>query len=256
MNKQRINELRKQFIADNDGKSTITLKSVFGKQQGATDICPVFDSLTERFLGVDEMPEEERKKSIRPVTGDTSRRLEDGLVIDFNRDIDVVDWNWMKECHQLAMSFEDSQMSNSALFYVYSEEKIIKERVKKTDGIFEALSLIKNASQTELAQRCRLIMGNTNHFSPLDIEDYLKETAMNNPSLITKIFSDPDFKAKLFLFDLMDAKIIVKNSKDKIYYFNERPLGSSEASVVEYLKAPENGDLVAHFKLEMDSKKK
>lgn len=255
MIKESIDKLRKKFIAANEGNSTLTLKAVYGKQQGPTDICPVYDSVAQRFLGVEELNEEEKRKSVRPVSGDTTRRLEDGLIIDFSRDVDVVDWAWMKHCDQLAMNREEADMSNAALFYVYNEEKLVKERVKSTDKIFEALTFIKKASQTELAQRCRLILGNTSGLKPLDIEDYMKDTAMKNPDLIIKIFSDENFKTRLFVHELLDAKILRKDAKSKVYFYNDKALGASEEAVVEFLNDPANQESVAIFKLELEAKK-
>lgn len=256
MKKERIKELRKQFIAENDGKSTITLKAVYGKQQGPMDIQPIYNNVLQRFEGVDELTEDEKKQAVRVINDDTYRRITDGTIIDLNRDVDVVDWAWIKLCNQIEKSEEDAQSSRVAMFYIYSEEVLVKAKIKKTDLIFDALSMIKKATETERAQRCRLLMGTTSHFTPLDIEDYLKDKAMTEPQSIVNVFSDENFKQKLFLLDLIDARIIKIDPKDKVYRFNDRPIGASEKSVIEFLGEPNNQDMVAQFKIELDMKKK
>lgn len=255
MLQKRIEELRKQFIAENDGKSTIVLKGKYGKQQGPLVLYPVFNSLSERFLGVDEMNEEDRKKSIRPVTGETSRRVTESMTIDLKRDFDVIDWAWMKHSRQIAKNAKEAAQNNSALFYVYNEETVIKEQINKADLMFEAMSLVKNASATEKGQRVRLMIGSTTGFKELEIEQYLKEKAMNEPEKIIKLFQDKDLKNKIFIMDLVQAEILRKDVKDKLFYYEERPLGASIEAVVEYMHKEENKELVAHFALLLEEKK-
>lgn len=256
MKKERIKELRKEFIAENDGKSTIVLKAVYGKQQGPMDIQPIYNQIMQKFEGVEELTEEEKKQAVRVITEDTFRRIEDGTIIDLNRDVDVVDWAWLKLCPQIEKNLESAQQSRIAMFYVYNEESIVKKKIEKTDLIFEALTFIKKASDTERSQRCRLLIGNVAHFSPLDIEDYLKEKAMTEPQTVINVFNDGQFKHKLFLYDLIDARIVKIDPKDKIYRFNDRPLGASEKAVLEFLTNAANQDIVAQFQLELDLKKR
>jgi hypothetical protein len=256
MKKERIKELRKQFIAENDGKSTIVLKAVYGKQQGFMDVQPIYNQIMQKFEGVEELTEEEKKSAVRVITEDSFRRIEDGMVVDLNRDIDVVDWAWMKLLPQVEKSLEDAQSSRIAMFYVHNEETLVKEKIKKTDLVFEALTYIKKSSETERSQRCKLLVGSTSYFSALEIEDYLKEKAMTEPQTIINIFNDENFKTKLFLFELINDRIINIDQKDKIYRFRDRPIGASEKAVLEFLIEPANQDLVAQLKLEQEMNKK
>ncbi len=255
MNISRIKKLRETFIAENDGKSIITLKGRWGKQQGPLDLYPVFDSVSENFLGVEEIADDEKRKSIRPVSGETSRRITCDMTLDLNRDFDVIDWAWIKECNQIGMNLKEASQSMQVLFYVYNEDAISKATVNKADLVFEAMTLVKAASATEKGQRARLMLGTTSAFRELEIEHYLKDKAMNEPELIVNLFQDKDMKVKLFLLDLLKAKILRKDPVDKAIYFNERPLGLSDAIVHAFLKHSDNQELVGHFQLELESKK-
>jgi hypothetical protein len=255
MNKSSIAKLREKFIAENDGKSIITLKGKFGKQQGSLELSPVFDSVSEKFLGVEELTEEEKKKSIRAVDGSTVRKITVDMTLNLDRDFDVIDWSWIKECRQIAPNIKAAAQSNASLFYVYNEDTIIKEQVNKADQVFEAMSLVKNASATEKSQRLSLMMGSTSDFKELEIEHYLKDKAMNEPDKIIRLFSDKDMKVKIFLFDLIKKGVLRKDPKDKMIYFEDRVIGATDAAVVEFLKSADNQELVSHLKLELDNKK-
>jgi hypothetical protein len=221
----------------------IILKAVWGKTQGSLLLNPVRDDVTGKFKGVEELNEEELRKSVRPVYPDTQRKITDGLKIDRRNQVDKIDWEWIKENKEIVGSIEEARSSPQALFYIDQPDKELEKRLAKSDLVFEAETIVRGLSVNEQIEMCRLLGQNVKGYRPIDVRDYLLERSHSAPAKILDAKADPNAKEKLFLFDLVDAGK-VKKDQAGMYKFGDIILGLNTRSAIEWLNDKKNRDIV------------
>lgn len=224
-------------------KKKMTLRAVYGKQQGSLFIQPVTDSRTGRLVGVKNLSEEEKRNATRVVEASTTRKIQDGVVVDLSNEIDSIDWNWIKHSPAIAMSFADAQSSPNALFYVEDLDAETEKKISKKDLVYKAMTHVKESSAHKKLQASRLLGQDATHFSPLQIDDFLTSIAFENPEKIIKVYEDKNSKTRLFYYQLLDSKLITKE-RGGIIKYEEITLGINEEQALEWLKTPENRDIV------------
>lgn len=222
------------------GLKKITLRSYLGKTQGSLTIRPVKDKMTGRLKGVKRMTDDEMRRAIHVVTNDTERVIKDNTIIDLEDQIDAIDWEWMKFCPEIFSSLEECFSNHHiALFYVENLEKDTEERVKKRYVKKQAYFYLDEASQPKKIDVARILGTDATTFTKMDLEDYLYEIAEANPKRIIEAFEDKLIKVKLFLFGLLDKRIILVD-QDGVYRWNNHILGTSEKSALDWLQMADN----------------
>ncbi len=232
----------------------ITLKAVYGKQQGPLLLSPCKDRITGQLKGVKQLSEEEMRKEARPVTADTQRRVSDGLQLNIKLAVDKTDWDWMKECGEIADSFEAAQISPKALYYIDRPDKEVEDRLKRKDKRFEAESIIRNASQIQREEICRLLGQNVSYMQSHEVLDTLlsKLDQKGGVDSIIGIKNDPKYKTKLFLYRCIDLKKITKRSNGMLVY-GEMTIGLTIEAAVQWLDDANNRDIVAKLFADINS---
>ncbi len=227
-------------------KSELVLRAVWGKQQGKLILCPARDAITQKMRGVKTFSPEEARLQIRVVTEDTTREITDGLIIKLKDEVDMVDWEWIKECKEVAINMEEAQQSHSALFYVEDLDREVIERVKLDDLRFEAKRLIKASSDFRKSEIVKLLGREPKYMRPIDIADFLNDLSYKKPTLVTSTYNDEDYKIKLFIYSLLDLKIIHKDNNG-FYKYENVILGVNEAATIHWLKDDANKTMVHQF---------
>lgn len=225
------------------GENVIVLKAVYGKQQGRLLLQPARDRRTGQLLGVKKLSDEDKRKVPYFVDNTTTREITDGLTLDLSEDIARIDWEWIKHCPEIALSFDESQSSAHALFYVKNDEKEISERIKKVKLTQKALSLVaEEKSQAQWYSVARLLGNRMDHAKPIEVEEYLYSIAQANPQKLVDAYTDKDAKAKLFLMSLRDKDYV--KTIGGVLRFGETPLGINESQAVEFIKNPMNASII------------
>lgn len=239
-----------RLIAEIQGieKVKLTLRAVWGKQQGQLILYPPKHGITERIVGVQEMSPHEKLNAKRVVDENTSRKIVDGLVIDLNDPIDKIDWQWIRQCKEIAESLDDAQHSQAALFYVEDIDGEIIEKIRTSDLKFEAMKYVKESSEVRKSEIARLLGKDSRYLRPIDIHNYLMDEAEHKPKVIINAYRDKDAKTKLFLLTLKQKKIVKVDNNGFIRY-NEEMLGVNEDAAIQWLKDPKNSDFIKQFHL-------
>jgi hypothetical protein len=227
-------------------KKELTLRAVWGKQQGKLILCPPRDAITQKMRGVNTFSPEEARLQKRVVTEDTTREIKDGLVINLEDDVDKVDWEWIKECKEVELNLEGAQQSHSALFYVEDLDREVIERVQLDDLRFEAKKLIKDSSDFRKSEVTQLLGRDSKYMRPIDIADFLNDLSSRKPQLVIDTYEDEDYKLKLFLMSLIDAKVIYKDNNG-FYKYESVVLGVNKAAAIHWLKDANNQSMVRQF---------
>lgn len=229
-------------------KKKVILRSVYGKQQGPLLVCPVTDQITGQLKGVKNLSEEEKRNTVRVVSLDTFRTISDGLVLNLDNPVDLIDWEWLKETTEIALSFEEAQHSVNCLFYVEDLDLEVEKKVSKRDLVYTAMNYIKEASSYKKSEVCRLLGQDVRYFNQLQIDDYLTSLAFETPLRITTVFEDKNSKTKLFFYALLDKKII-NRGQGGVYRYEDVTLGLTEEQALYWLKDSINTDIVRQFSL-------
>ena len=243
-----------QIERDPVRKTKITLKAIYGKQQGPLILSPAREELSGRLAGVELLSDEQAKKSVKIINEQTTRKITDGCVFDLNNDIDKLDWKWIKECGEIASDFDEAQSNPRALFYVEDLEAQTDKKLASRAQKHKAMSYVFESSTIKRQEVCRLLGKDVSYFSQRDIEDYLTELAETKPINIIRVFEDKDYKAKLFLYKLIDKKVI-KISNGGVYKYNELTIGLNQEAVLYWLSDARNADIVREFHLILNPQK-
>lgn len=222
------------------GLKKITLRAYLGKTQGSITVRPVKDRMTGRLKGVKLLTDEEARKTFHVVTHETERVIKDYTVIDLEDPIDAIDWEWMKYCPEIMSSLEECFSNHSiALFYIENLTKDTEDRIAKRHVKSKAFKYLENCPLNKMVDIARLIGTDASTFTRLELEDYLGELAETNPKRLVEAFEDKFMKVKLFLYGLVDKKI-VQVDQDGVYRWNQHILGTSEKSALDWLQMTDN----------------
>ncbi len=225
----------------------ITLRAVYGKQQGSVKIRPVFDtSIGRLFTGQEMMTDDEKRKAKLVIDENTTYTLSDGVVLNLSQEAMAIHWKWMQRHPYIAESFDAAQSLPLALFYVEDIEKEMDKKATKRDQIYQALKEVKESSEVKKAEIMRLLGQKSAHFTPRQVVDYLEDLAMNKPERILEAYSDKRYKERLLLYKLMDQKVI--NYENKVYKYEGNSIGLTEDQAIDFLSDPRNADIVGLLK--------
>jgi hypothetical protein len=225
------------------GLKVIKFRAVLGKTQGKLNVCPARSKTTKRLLGVKLMSEEEKRTASYVIDENTDLDIFDGFEIDLDNPIDAMNWEWLKYLPELVPSLEDSYDTPLALFYVENLHKDTNDRIAKRKVKELAFKYLDQSNAPKKAEICRIMGVDSTYMTPLDLEDYLGEMADTAPSKIVEAFEDKLIKVKLFLYALLDKKIVVKD-QDGVYSWGAHILGVNEKSVLEWLQISSNAHYV------------
>jgi hypothetical protein len=225
----------------------IVIKAVFGKQQRGLILEPAHDPRTRKLLGVEPLTEEEKRHRRYFVDETTRVKVTDGMVFDLTDEIDRINWEWIRHCKTVALSYEESQMSEEALFYVQNEEREIEKRLTQRKIRIRAEAYISAAKYADHLNICKLL-GNPMPFAgQREVEEFLYSIADKTPQRVVDAFEDKNAKVKLF-FMLAKERGIVEKRANGLIQFGNITLGINDDQAVEWFKNADNENLVQTIK--------
>lgn len=228
---------------ENGVKKIITLRAIFGKTQGPLKIRPVAERATGRIVtGQPYMSEDEKKRSVHPIDANTVETITDGKTYDLSDSVQKANWEWIKVHPYIAQDFETAQSSPQAMFYVEDLEADMDKKSSKIDQMYEAMTLVREASAVKRSEIMRLLGQDARFFTDKQVMGYLQDVCTNAPEKILRVFADKHYDLRLLLFKLIDKKIVV-HAKG-VYKYEDVNLGISEEQAIIFLSSVENRQLV------------
>jgi hypothetical protein len=231
----------------------IVLKAYSGKVKGAVHVWPRLDTSTGKLLGVRSLSEEEKRNSPRVVDITTNRKITDGTTLNLNDPVDSIDWEWLRLSGAISEDFEEG-LSDNTTHYVYEPDKELDDKIAKINLKYEAVEIIRNASDDQRKEMARVIFGqNVGGFRSKELYEYMMDRAEREPKKIIAGIEDPHYKEKLFLFALIDKKTISIDAHGH-YRYGDIILGTHLDSAIHWMNDNRNRDLVGRFYVELNGK--
>lgn len=197
------------------------------------------------------MSQTDALNALRFVDANTSRKISDGHVFDLNNPVDEIDWEWVKHNKEIGEDIHAAESDNHILYYIEKLDAEIDKRLAKVKVLRQAYGIIENASDQERKDLCKYLGQDVSVFRPKDIEDYLMTKAEKTPALILKAKADPNYKTRVFLYKLVEAKKI-KIDKSGIYKYGEIILGLNLDAAIYWLNDTKNRVLVGKLFSEIE----
>lgn len=232
-----------QFENGSSSDRIIEIKSVF--KTGKHIIQPAWDANTGWYAGVERLSDEEKKSRNYYITvGETKERsrlntkltLKDGLIFDLSKEVDALNWKWVRECKEVAMSMKEAQ-SGKSLFYVHIDGREAEVSNAKSDNIFEAMKHVMEDPTTNYSNRALLLGMEMDGESPAVIKEFLLEKARKKPMEILRVYRDKSMKINLLYVKAKQKGVITVNSTDGVVKYGDRNiLGYSDDSAIAFLQ--------------------
>lgn len=238
-----IEQLENGTVAD----KVIEIKAIYKTTKFT--IQPAFDPNKKWWAGVARLSDEQKKEEdYYIVVGETAPdrqhlntklTLKDGLIFDLKEKIDRINWEWVKHCPQVAMSFAEAQ-SSKALFYVHIEGRESEMRTRTVEKRFEAVKLVMEDAVTNYVNRALLLGVDMETSQPAVIKDFLLEVAEKTPDKIFRVYRDKAMKVHLLYLKAKKAGIIKVDHRDNVITYASTILGISDESAITYLQNNED----------------
>ena len=219
----------------------IEIKSVY--KTGKHTIQPAKDPKTGWWSGVDRLSEEEKKgKSYYVTVGETSKErshlntklvLKDGLIFDLNNEVDALNWKWVRQCKEVAMSFKEAQ-AGKALFYVHIDGREAETSNAKSEQIFDAMKCIMDDPTTNYANRALLLGLEMENEPSSVIKEFLLETAKKKPMDILRVYRDKSVQVHLLFAKAKQQNKITEGNG--VFKYGTTILGITEEASIAFLQ--------------------
>jgi hypothetical protein len=225
----------------------IEIKAIY-KTAGKHTLQPAFNSQTGWWAGVERLSDDDlRKRDYYVTVGKTGSEsnlntkiaLKDGHIMDLSNKVDRINWEWLKHCPEIAMSFAEAQ-SSKALFYVHIEGREAELTNSKTEEMFEAMRLVMEDPTTNYENRALLLNMDMEGERPAVIKEFLLEKAKKDPKAILRIYRNKYMKINLLYLKAKKSNKIIVNPNDNVIRYGHTILGVSDDSAIAYLQANED----------------
>lgn len=143
----------------------------------------------------------------------------------------------------------------AADYIIYNEETEALVKNKKFTVERKAGKLFDDLSVDQMRDLLKLYPGfaNSNSVSASIVETKLYEFMKTDPEKFIGLAQDKNLDMKVFLKDLVQAKILRKNRT--AYYYGTDALGHDDESTITYLEDPTNNGLLIALKQELEKGK-
>lgn len=229
----------------------ITLRGVFKTKH---KIQPAYDPKISWYAGVARISDDAKKDLNYYVTvgeiGDKARNntfieLYDGYEFDLNNEVDVINWEWVKHCKEVAPSFEDAQISKIARYYVV----IAGREARKSNDFFalknKATTFVLEDSPVNYENRA-LLLGFDMKGEPIEaVKLFLLEQADNKKTAkkVIDVYTNKALNIQL-LYLKAKQKNIVNSTANGAIKFGMQVIGMSDESAIVFLQDKDNKEVL------------
>ena len=186
--------------------------------------------------------------------------IEDGTRFDLDDVVDRAKWEAIENCDWIAKDrFQRDQNGQLIIdgnasrygvadLYVERPGEMTKAKVSRKQLVHKACDYVYKDSDFNLLKKSRVLGRDLSRAPKADVIDFLIETAEKDPKKIIEMYEGEDWRMHLFILDAIDATVIHK--KDNIYSYEDKMLGGSINSVIEFLRNVQNRKILDSIKLE------
>lgn len=230
----------------------ITLRGIFKTKH---TVEPAFDSSIGWYAGVKRISDDAKKDLTYYVTvgetGDKARNntslvLEDGMQFDLSKEVDAINWEWVKHTKEVAHSFEEAQKSKVARFYVLIEGREAKEKNASVSLRHKAVSYILNDSPVNYENRALLLGHDMKGENPEVVKEFLLEKADDKKGCIEviNIYESKSLNIQLLYLKAKQKGIIDATPNGAIKY-GPNVLGMSDEAAISFLQDRDNREVLS-----------
>jgi hypothetical protein len=187
--------------------------------------------------------------------------LKDGYEFDLSKEVDRLNWGFVKHSNTIALTETEMNNKRYALFFIEMPmEYQAKERLSNFEVKLKAWQMINDLTSTDLHH----VAGMLGYRLPMMEDSIIKtwlfdfaNTSDFNSSRVIDTISGPDYPVMLLYLKAREKGIITFS--DGMYRFNEHFLGASESQMKQMLKDGGNSSIVEAIEAELKgvkSKKK
>lgn len=227
-------------------------------------ICPMYDHTGTVVTGLTLEDSERLGKVLQKDLSPASKFWYEYRVIMTDK---PREFNMNNPEHELAIKFlqADKRVANSqedldkglfpyANYVIYDEERAAIQKNKEFSTKRKAVAEFAKLSVDQMIDILKLYPGYVNMTSvkPDVIEANLYEKLEENPAKFLLLVSDKKLDMKVFLKDLVNAKILRKNKT--AYYYGEDFIGHDEESAITFLDDPQHQSLKIELATQVKSK--
>lgn len=236
----------------------ITLRGVYKTKR---TVQPAFDPATGWYAGVERISEDAKKDLTYYITvgetGDkarlnTSLTLEDGMTFDLSKEVDAINWNWVKHLPAVSHSFEDAQKSKLAEFYVLIEGREAQKKNKEISLRHKAVQLVLEDSPVNYENRALLLGHDMKGENPEIVKEFLLEMADTKKSCarVIEIYTSNSLNIQLLYLKAKQKNIITSTPNGAVKY-GSQILGMSDEGAIVFLQSKENREVVTLLEKEV-----
>ena len=246
--------------------NVVTLRNVYGKEKAHCLLNPLKQSNGLNF------PFVKRVRTVDPTTGETemvlsNEEMNDPNNVYFIKEDEVIEifdgktfnlddpreknlWTCIEKSILIApeRGARDSKGNllidggptryGQAEFYIERVGAESQKRVDRIRLVTKAYTFIDNDSPSGRQTKVRLLGKSMRNAPDSDVHDYLCTRAEKDPNLIIDLYTGTDTALKLLMIDARDKRIIT--SENGVYMYGDNVLGTTDDSVILFLKNPAN----------------
>lgn len=177
--------------------------------------------------------------------------ITDGTTFDLSNPREKNRWLAIKDSFLIAPSRDakdgkgislidgDKTRYGLAEFYIDIPGEESAKSVSKKKLITKAWQYIEEDSVDGRLTKCKLLGRNLRNAPSSDVEEFLYNTAQDNPNKIIELYTSQDVALQLLLIDAKE-KGVVKKIRGVYMYGEDTAIGTTDDSVILWFKIPEN----------------
>ena len=177
--------------------------------------------------------------------------ITDGTTFDLSNPREKNRWLAIKDSFLIAPSRDardgkgislidgDKTRYGLAEFYIDIPGEESAKSVSKKKLITKAWQYIEEDSVDGRLTKCKLLGRNLRNAPSSDVEEFLYNTAQDNPNKIIELYTSQDVALQLLFIDAKE-KGIVKKVRGVYMYGEDTAIGTTDDSVILWFKIPEN----------------
>ena len=255
-------------------KNIVILRSVYGKVGQKYFITPCKDPKTGRFPACvkpvnsngDMILSDKERNSGEPFIAENRVFIvEDGAQFDLTDPWKKVEWEAIKNAPIIAPSRNARDAKGNLLIdgakaegavaqmrarygvaelYVETPGVETASRVNRKREIHDAESYIfgDNKGAEGRVLKARLLGKNMKNAPDSEVTEFLLKIANKEPKKIINLYTGTDTALRLLLIEAKERKVIIV--KNKVYMYNDEPLGITDDAVIAYFQNPKNSKML------------
>lgn len=208
------------------------------------------------------LSEADRKKDISLfIPENTVIKIFDGKTFDLNDPYQKNEWDSIKYSKRIAKARDerdahgnlvidgDQARYGMAEFYVEIPGLEAKESSNKNRRVHRAENYIYNDTLEGLITKARILGMMPKGLTQPEVEQMLIKQAKSRPDVVIDLYESKETQYKILIIDAQDKNVFRK--RENLFYYGDLLIGSSEESIIAWLKDPERKSVLEAIRAEI-----